>query len=124
MPRATLHWAETMKPMKKLHTGMLTQVEKTLRAMEERLSDEEAWSEPEQKEEAEPVDWGWPVKSDAPEEEYGDECGEEEEYGEGEEESRDREFWEDQDYEVWDYPTMSDSEVMVDPTQDEETLFS
>jgi hypothetical protein len=106
MPHVPFRWAERMKPMKKLHTGLLTQVEKTLRAMEERF------------------DWGWPVKSDAPEEEYGEECGEEEEYGEGEEESGDRDFWEDQDYEVWDYPTMSDSEVMVDPTQDEETLFS
>jgi hypothetical protein len=89
MPYKPIWWASTMKPMKKLHTELLTQVEKTLRAMEERLSDEEAWSEPEKKEEAEQdvnVELGWPVESDAPEEKYGEECGEEhgEEYGKGE----------------------------------------
>jgi hypothetical protein len=83
------------------HTELLTQVEKTLRVMEERLSDEEAWSEPEEKEEVEQdvnVELGWLVESYAPEEEYG------EEYGKGEEESDDEGFW-DEVYEVWNTPT-------------------
>ena len=53
MPYKLIEWASTIQQIKKLHPELLTQVEKTYRAIEERLSDEEAWTEPEEKVEAE-----------------------------------------------------------------------
>lgn len=116
MPYQPIWWASTMQRIKKLHPELLTQVEKTYRAIEERLSDDEAWSDPEEKVEAEQdvdVELAWsPVEPHAPENENG------EEYGNGDEEFDDEDL-SDEVFEVWDIT--SDSGDITDLTQDEET---
>ena len=56
--------------MRKLHKELLTQVEKTLQAIEERLADKEAWSAPEEKAEVDHqdvnVELAWSVEPSAP----------------------------------------------------------
>ena len=111
MPCKPFWWASHMKPMKKRHTELLTQVEKTYRAIEERLSDEEAWSVPEEKDVDFELSWS-PVEPHAPENENG------EEYGSGDEEFDDEDL-SDEVFEVRDIT--SDSGDITDLTQDEET---
>ena len=100
MPRKPMWWMSNIEELRKLHKKLLTQVEKTLQAMEERLADKEAWSAPEEKAEGDHqdvnVEWTWPVEPPVPQ---GDE-----EYGEGygmEDEELDDEGWGNEEYEVW-----------------------
>ena len=70
--------------MRKLHKELLTQVEKTLRAIEERLADKEAWSAPEEKAGVSQdvnVELAWSVEPSAPQEneEYREGYGKEDE---------------------------------------------
>jgi hypothetical protein len=108
-----------IQQIKKLHPELLTQVEKTYRAIEERLSDDEAWSDPEEKVEAEQdadVELAWsPVEPHAPENENS------EEYGNGDEEFDDEDL-SDEAFEVWD--TTSHSGDRIDLTQDDVTSDS
>ena len=119
MPYQPIWWASTMQRIKKLHPELLTQVEKTYRAIEERLSDDEAWSDPEEKVEAEKdadVELAWsPVEPHAPENENSDE------YGNGDEEFDDEDL-SDEVFEVWD--TTSHSGDRIDLTQDDVTSDS
>lgn len=119
MPHQPIWWASMIQQIKKLHPELLTQVEKTYRAIEERLSDDEAWSDPEEKVEAEQdadVELAWsPVEPHAPENENS------EEYGNGDEEFDDEDL-SDEAFEVWD--TTSHSGDRIDLTQDDVTSDS